>query len=60
MRACLSVGYTNPQFSTNFDETWYEASLGVGAEQGQVADALRRTTQQPWNLCGMTYLDLDL
>ena len=49
MRACLSVCYTNPQFSTDFDKTWYEASLGAGAEQGQVANALGRTAQQLWN-----------
>ena len=49
MRACVSVCYTNPQFSTDFDETWYEASLGARAEQGQVANALGQTAQQPCN-----------
>ena len=46
--ACACILYINPQFSTDLDKTWYNASLGAGAEQGQVADAFGQTAQQPW------------
>ena len=41
VRACVSVCYTNPQFLTDLDQNWYEASLGAGAKQGQVGFAGR-------------------
>ena len=47
VRACISVCYTNLQFSTDLDQNWYEASLRAGAEQGQVADAFGRSAQHP-------------
>ena len=45
---CVSSLYKSTVL-TDLDKNWYEASLGAGAEQGQVADALGRTAQQPWN-----------
>ena len=63
---CVFVLYTNPQFSTDLDQTWYGTSLEAGAEQGQVTDAPGRSAQQPWNpkkwMCpylGNHWTDLD-
>ena len=52
---CLSVSvclfvclfdYTNPQSLTDLDQSWYEASLGAGADQHKVADAFGQGAQR--------------
>ena len=45
LSACILVclfGYTNPQFLTGLNQSWYDASLGQVADQRQVANAFDR------------------